>query len=272
MYKQVLSLKKNITMKKVTIFSALALMAATVFVSCKKDDAPQQPAVNATVFAASGDINAKLTDYRNLLGSTLNTAPGATGGRREINWDAVPPSFTNVGNFPLDFFGSADPALANGRKRGFVLLGGSTFRVDSTDFADIDPSFAGMFDAFSPKKLFAYMGNTVTQAVFKVPGTNTEASVKGFGVIFSGVDNDKSTYIEYFNGDKSLGVYYAPVRAAGSSFSFLGVHFPDEKVTKVKITVGSATLNSGTKDVTAGGSADLVVMDDFLYSEPVSLQ
>jgi hypothetical protein len=258
-------------MKKATMFSVLILMAATILVSCKKDDAPQQPAVRADVFVASGDINAKLTEYRNRLGATLNTAPGAVGGRREINWDAVPPSFTNVQNFPLDFFGSADPALPNGRKRGFVLLGGANFRVDSTDFADISTDFPGMFDAFSPKKLFAYTTNVVTQAVFKVPGTATDASVKGFGVIFSGVDNDKSTYIEYFNGDKSLGIYYAPVRSAGSSFSFLGVHFPDEKVTKVKITVGNATLSSGTKDVTAGGSADLVVMDDFLYDEPVSL-
>jgi hypothetical protein len=257
-------------MKKVTIVSALALLVATLFTSCKKDEAVQEPVVKANVFTANGDIAAKLTDFRNQLGTTLNTAPGATGGRREINWDAVPASFTNVNNFPLDFFGSADPALANGRKRGFVLLGGANFRVDSTDFVDLDASFGAQFDAFSPKKLFAYTTNVVTQAVFKVPGTNNDATIKGFGVIFSGVDNDKSTYIEYFNGDKSLGIYYAPVRGGSTSFSLLGVYFPDEKVTKVKITVGNATLASGTRDVSVGGTADLVVMDDFLYDEPIA--
>lgn len=248
--------------------SIIAAMTALVFASCKKEDTPTQPVVNATVITGNGDISSKLADYRNLLGATLNTAPGAVGGRREINWDAVPASFTNTGNFPLDFFGSFDPALANGRKRGFVLLGGTNFRVDSTDFADLDATYAGQFDAFSPKRLFAYTTNVVTQAVFKIPGTNTDAFVNGFGVIFSDVDNDKSTYIEYFNGEKSLGIYYAPVRAAGSGFSLLGVFFPDEKITKVKITVGNATLASGAKDVSDGGTADLVVMDDFLYDEP----
>ncbi len=258
-------------MKQSTKFFFLAAIAAAAFASCnKKDDQPAAPAVNATVLTASGDITAKLTEYRNLLGATLNTTPGATGGRREINWDAVPPSFTNAGNFPLDFFGSADPALAAGRKRGFVLLGGTNFRVDSTDFADLDASFAAQFDAFSPKRLFAYTTNTVTQAIFKVPGTTTDAHVKGFGVIFSDVDDAKSTSIEFFNGDKSLGVYYAPVRSGSSSFSLLGVYFPDDKVTKVKVTVGNATLSSGAKDISSGGTADLVVMDDFLYSEPAA--
>jgi hypothetical protein len=261
---------KHTKMKKVTILSVLALAATTLFTSCKKDDTVQEPAVKANLFTASGDINAKLTDFRNQLGTTLNTAPGATGGRREINWDAVPAALTNVNNFPLDFFGSADPALANGRKRGFVLLGGANFRVDSTDFIDLDASFGAQFDAFSPKKLFAYTTNVVTEAVFKVPGSTTDATIKGFGVIFSGVDNPQSTYIEYFNGSKSLGVYYAPVRAVGSSFSLLGVYFPDEKITKVKITVGSATLASGIRDISVGGTADLVVMDDFLYDEPVA--
>jgi hypothetical protein len=255
---------------KTKTLSLLAAMAALLIVSCKKDDTPTQPVVNATVVTANGDISSKLADLRTLLGATLNTAPGAVGGRREINWDAVPPSFTNAGNFPLDFFGSFDPALANGRKRGFVLLGGANFRVDSTDFTDLDASFANQFDAFSPKRLFAYTTNVVTQAVFKIPGSNTDASVKGFGVIFSDVDNDRSTYIEYFNGEKSLGVYYAPVRAAGSGFSLLGVFFPDERITKVKITVGNATLASGAKDVSDGGTADLVVMDDFLYTEPTA--
>ncbi len=257
-------------MKRTTKITALLAITILSAASCKKTATNEPPAVNATVVSASGDITAKLTTFRELLGATLNTTPGATGGRREINWDAVPPGFTNVNGFPLDFFASTDPALPNGRKRGFALLGGGNFRVDSTDFADLDASYAAQFDAFSPKKLFAYTTNVITQGIFKIPGSAADASVKGFGVIFSDVDLANSTYIEYFNGDKSLGVYYAPARTAGSGFSLLGVYFPDEKITKVKITVGNATLSAGVKDLSDGGTADLVTMDDFLYSEPVA--
>jgi hypothetical protein len=205
-----------------------------------------------------------------LAGDPLNTAPGVTGGRREVNWDAVPPAFTNSNNFPFDFFGSADPALGNGRKRGLILTNtGTSFRVDSTDFADIDPSYATQFEAFSKKRLFTYMGNTVTEVTFKVPGTNNVGFVKGFGVIFSDVDDANSTTVEYFAGTKSLGKYKTKVSAQG--FSFIGVSFPDDKVTSVKITSGNGLLATGVKDVSNGGTKDLVVMDDFLYDEPKQL-
>ena len=68
----------------------------------------------ALVFKASGDITASLTAFRDLLG-TLNTAPGANGGRREVNWDGVPADLTNNEKFPGNFFGAFDAGLPNGR-------------------------------------------------------------------------------------------------------------------------------------------------------------
>ncbi len=262
-------------MKK--LFQSLSFLAvATVMViSCSKNESAsgQQLPVNKTVISTAGDsgsIVAKLNEFRALAGDPLNNAPGAATGRREVTWDGVPANLTNNNNFPVDFFGSSDPTLGNGRKRGLITGPGTSFRVDSTDFSEIDPSYATQFEAFSPKRLFAYIGNNVTTVTFKVPGATTDAFVKSFAVIFSDVDVPNSSYVEYFNGDKSLGIYYAAVAPQG--FSLVGVGFPDEKITKVRITSGNGLLATGVKDVTNGGTKDLVVMDDFLYSEPQALQ
>jgi hypothetical protein len=257
----------------------LFVASAVLFTACDKNNndynPPTPPVVNAQVFQVASDSNGivnKLNEFRNTLGATLNAAPGAVGGRREVNWDGVPANLTNVNAFPFDFFGSADPNLANGRKRGLIMTNtGTSFRVDTTDFSEIDASYTDQFNRFSPKRLFAYIGNNVTECTFKVPGTATDASIKGFGVVFNDVDDANSTSIEFFNGSKSLGIYKAPVSASGQ-FSLLGVYFPDEKVTRVKITAGNGLLANGTKDISSGGTKDLVVMDDFLYDEPKVIQ
>jgi hypothetical protein len=257
---------------------AILLMAATaVITSCdKEDETYTPPQVTANVFSAASDsagIASKLNEFRNALGATLNSAPGAVGGRREVNWDAVPANFTNTNGFPPDFFGQSDPALPNGRKRGLLMTNtGTSFRVDSTDFSEIDATYSSDFNRFSPKRLFVYLGNTVTECTFKVPGTTTDAFIKGFGVIFNDVESAKSTSIEYFDeSNKSLGIYYAQP-ANNGQFSLLGVHFPDEKISKVKITSGNGLLAAGVKDISNGGTKDLVVMDDFLYDEPKAVQ
>jgi hypothetical protein len=265
-------------MKQLKQFTAILSAASLLVMSCKKDggygkDTSPKPQIESTVVTASGDLTTALTQFRSLLGDQLNTTPGPhTVGRREINWDGVPAAFTNNNNFPFDFFNNTDPAGPAGRKRGLVYANtGTSFRVDSTDFSDIDASYSTEFDAFSPKRTFAYIGNNVTEVSFKIPGTNNDATVKGFGVIFSDVDDANSTTIEFFNGTKSLGVFKAPVRTT-SSFSFLGVLFPKEKVTRARITAGNAVLSAGVKDVSNGGTKDLVVMDDFFYSEPQANQ
>lgn len=263
-------------MKIVNSVIAISIItAATFFISCKKNGSygSNPPNVNAIVKLAAGDSTAivpKLNEFRTLAGDPLNTAPGATSGRREVNWDAVPATFTNANNFPFDFFGASDTTLPDGRKRGLILTNtGTSFRVDSTNFSDIESSYANQFKIFSKKRLFAYIANNVTQVTFKIPGTSTDAFVKGFGVIFCDVDDASSTSVEYFNGTKSLGIYKATPAAQG--FSFVGVSFPDEKVTMVKITAGNGLLATGVKDISNGGTKDLVVMDDFIYDEPKQL-
>jgi hypothetical protein len=254
-------------------FFLLVTTSALFLFSCSKDDNKYQqppPTPQATVVKASGDLTAALAEFRHILGDSLNTVPGKTSGRREVNWEGVTATLNNNDAFPFDFFGGTDPALAAGRKRGLLYVNdGTTFRVDSSDFAGIDASYPAQFNAFSGKRTFSGANSHITQLSFQIAGQATTAVIKGFGVVFSDVDEATSTTLEFFSGTKSLGVFAAPV-AGANSFSFLGVHFPNELVTRVKVTAGNAKLAPGVKDMSDGGTKDLVVMDDFFYNEPVA--
>ena len=254
-------------------FLTILLTASLFIFSCKKDDdnyiEPQPDAPQATVVKASGDLTAALAQFRSILGDSLNAVPGKTSGRREVNWDGVTASLNNNDAFPFDFFNSVGDAFPNGRKRGLIYINdGTTFRVDSSDFAGIDASYAAQFNAFSGKRTFGGANSNVTEVAFQLAGQTTPAKINGLGVVFSDVDDANSTSLEFFNGTKSLGVFKAPV-AGANSFSFLGVYFPNDKVTRVMITAGNAKLAAGVKDISDGGTKDLVVMDDFFYNEPV---
>jgi hypothetical protein len=219
------------------------------------------------------DLQEQLNAFRSAIGGTLNTTPGAAGGRREINWDGVPEGLTNNNFFPGNFFAQTDPLIPNDRKQGVTLLSLFGFRVSDKDFSDIDPSYADAFEAFSPARTFMPVYGIFTELQFKVPGTNRRAYVESFGVVFSDVDGGNSATIELFTDhDKSLGVFMAHPQSGRGKFSFLGVRIPGAQITRVLIRSGQAPLGPGSKDISQGGMYDFVVMDDFLYSEPVELQ
>jgi hypothetical protein len=272
MTKKMNSFKKNFL--NLAMISSVVLLAS----SCDKNDdyvAPQQPQVVANVLKSAGDslgIVATVNQFRTILGD-LNTTPNQTSGRREVNWDGVPVTFTNNNTFPLDFFNSLDPNASNARKKGLLYLNtGSPLRVDSSNFIEIDADYVNEFIPFSKKKTIIAANSNISEVAFKVAATTTDAFIKGFGIIFSDVDDANSSSLEFFNGNKSLGVFKAPAKTATGPYSFLGVYFPNEKVTKVKITAGNAVLAAGVKDVSDNGNKDLVSYDDFLYDEPKQLQ
>jgi len=235
-----------------------------VIAGCKKEK-NEKPGPEAIVVSASGNISSKMDEFRALLGATLNTTPGQTSGRREINWDGVPDSFS-LKRIPSDFFNPLEAGAPAARQRGLVYSGSTDARVSSNAFSDLDPSNANEFVPFSGAKVFSAVSSNAWNVDFQVAGQSVAASIKGFGAVFSDVDLTTTT-IEYFSGPVSLGVFKVPVKTTGSH-SFLGVYFPHEKVTRVKITQGDAPVAAGVKDVSSGGTKDLVVMDDFLYDEP----
>lgn len=223
---------------------------------------------NFSVLATSGAGTAvadTLATFRTFLGDPANGANAGplAAGHRQINWDGVPGGVTNVDNFAGDFFNVNSP-------RGLVMsTNGTGFRVSDNDFSDVNPSYAAQFADFSPVRIFSPIGSNVLDIVFLVPGSQTPATVSGFGVVFSDVDLPDSTSVEYFdNNGQSLGRFFAPVQS-GSNHSFLGVNYNNGlRVARVRITSGAAAIGAGVNDVTAGGAFDLVVMDDFIYGEP----
>src|SRR6476469_7283687 len=249
-----------------TLFATLVLGACSDSSVTPTDPTPVNPL--ATVFSAVGDsatIAAKAAEFRVALGGGLNApnTPPQAGGRREINWDGVPAAVTNVDNFPSTFFN------VNSARGAVFTTPGSGFRVDSTDFAAVNTSLAGQFKFFSAKKTFAAVGSRFTDVHFFLVGQSQFAQVTGFGVIFSDVDRKGSTKISFYDvDDVLLGTFEAPARSGTHEFSFIAALFPTAVVSRVRITSGDAALSGAVTDVSAGGTNDLVVMDDFMYGEP----
>jgi hypothetical protein len=215
------------------------------------------------VFTATGEIAAPLAEFRTVLGEQLNGTPGPfTDGRREIKWDgaALP---TNVNTFPGDFFNTTVKAGA------IFSTDGIGFRTSDNDFSDINLAYADEFNAFSLPKTFMPIGSEEMTVSFRVPGTETPAATRGFGVVFSDVERQGAASIKLFDAEgRSLGQYHAPVRSDPAGFSFVGVVFESPIVAQVRITSGQRALGAGVQDLSDGGNLDLAVMDDYLYAEP----
>jgi hypothetical protein len=241
------------------------------------------------VFAGAGDITATVNAFRDALGTLNANTPGSqAGGRREINWDAVPAQFTNTNDFPVDFFNQP----VAGRARGAVFsTPGTGFRTSDNNFADVAPSFDGPFNFFSPIRTFMPVGSSRMSVEFFVPGSTAAALSTGFGVVFSDVDHLGSASIRFFDArGRNLGLFLAP--AAPGGLSFVGVVFPFGVVASVEIRSGNAAVvttgaalaglaheskrgHGGRGDDVHGDDddhgrgRDLVIMDDFIYGEPI---
>ena len=219
--------------------------------------------------ASPGDIQATVDSFRTSLGTlNPNTAGSFGSGRREINWDGVPDALSAPNALPANFFNSNSP-------RGAVFgTPGTGFQVSASaasgtpvEFGNLDATYPALFQTFSPQRLFTPLGSNVLDVSFFVPGSTAAALSRGFGAVFTDVDLQDTTSLAFFGAnDTPLGTYFVPQgTAASASLSFLGVDFASDVVSRVRITSGNTVLGAGE-----AGGADLVVMDDFIYGEPVA--
>lgn len=248
-------------MKKLLLRCA-GLLAFSFLLSCKKENDGQ---TDPEVFRASGDVTATLNAFKNSLGPA-NTLPGATGGRRDLTWDGVPDTALNK-PLPKNFFNPVEDGALPALQRG-LLYGEGDFEVSATGFSHLNNAAAAEFTPFSGNKVFTNTSDFAWPLSFQVAGQDKAASVSAFGMVFSDVDAEGSTTLEFFDGATSLGTFAVPAKSNG--FSFLGVRFSSASITKVQVR-HQGRLADGGKDLSQGGTVDLVVMDDVVYSEPVAL-
>ncbi|MDZ4781751.1 MAG: PEP-CTERM sorting domain-containing protein [Planctomycetia bacterium] len=256
--------------------------------------ATRAPAQN--VFSAVGqnaiDIQTGLDAFRADLGP-IQAGPSTGLGpnnRREVNWDGVPDAFSSGGAnaFPGDFFNLATGNAA-GRIRGIQFTTSGTFEVSAdsdsdgdgnpgpveTLFANRHPDNDEDFAAFSAERIFGLNGTNLLDVTFSLPGSpDVAALVRGFGAVFTDVEEDGTTKLEFFDLDDNLlateNVPAFPLDGAADtfkSFSFLGLSFDDAVVSRIRITNGSLDLSL----VSFGAGNDAVAMDDFIYGEPIAV-
>lgn len=222
------------------------------------------------VFEAAAPNAAGITSTRDAFrtavgGGTAADANGSFGGlRREINWDGVPDARSDPNLLPANFFNTNSP-------RGVVFsTPGSGFLVSASAGLPTPTlfGFANDFATFSAQRLFTAVGSNVTDVSFFVPGTATAATTTAFGVIFTDVEAAGLTGLEFFDVAGSL-IFSRSVQVAGNQgLSFLGATVSGGSIARVRITAGRNTILAN--GVLGNPNDDVVVMDDFLFAEPLA--
>jgi hypothetical protein len=227
------------------------------------------------VFSVGGDgtpasIQAQVDAFRAALGNPNNANnPGPLGGgRREINWDGGGATTAASSGATLTAFQNTRGATFTTPGTGFLQT-----PLNVSEFTSINPAYATTFSAFSPQRIFTPVGSNITDVTFSLPGTGgaTPATVGAFGAIFSDVDLATTSRIEFFNlGGGSIFSLNAPQDTpVDGGLSFVGARAnAGERIARVRITTGNGPL--GPTD-TNGNPAEVVVMDDVFYSEPVAV-
>lgn len=233
--------------------------------------------VNAApiVFSGTGADTAELTplvqDFRDTLGVNNGNAPVNAGpdGFRSINWDAAPDAVSDPNAFPGDFFNADFAPRARGIE--FKETGDTTgFLLSSTEASGQPTAFGfeRFLPTFSPERLFSPIGGTTFDVFFYDPANPTQqATTKGLGVVFSGLDFDDTASMSFFDIAGNLLFEQFAQGNDDDDLSFLGAIFDEPEVAYVSIAGGNRFLEGNGSF--GGGIGDGFVMDDFIFGEPI---
>ncbi len=236
----------------ISVFTCVgALPASAAFLTFEASN-PYDFTFNRMIFLSTVD------NFRAVVGGGSFAGPnGSFGGlRREINWDGVPGAFSDPNPLPANFFNSFST-------RGVQFsTPGTGFRV-SANAGDGPPILFGESEnlqTFSSQKLFTIVGSPVMDINFFMPGSSFPATTSAFGVVFVDAEDANQTKVEFFDPAGTLIFSHFALSGANRGLTFLGaVGNAGERISRVRITASDfLDLNS-----------DLVVMDDFIYAEPI---
>ncbi len=226
------------------------------------------------VFSANADTPEELKPtvdaFRSALGDNNGNAPeiGDPNGHRSINWDAAPDFISDPNPFPGDFFNFNAAPRARGIE--FTPTGDTTgFELSSTE-ASGEPVAFGLpnsFVPFSDERLFRPVNGTTFQVDFFDPANNEDpALTRGLGVVFNNVFRNTSTSMTFFNQEDEV-IFQRSAEAGGfGSLSFLGAIFDDPIIAYAQFDVGDFALDLAAATI----NQNFVVMDDFIFGEPIS--
>lgn len=221
-------------------------------------------------FEAAGADSAAISPTRDAFrlavgGGNLAGANGSFGGlRREINWDGVPSGFADPNSLPGNFFNVNSP-------RGVIFSTPGTGFLVSANAGEVSAVLFGFpldFQTFSAQRLFTAVNSNIIDVNFFVPGTATAATTSAFGLIFTDVEVAGGSKLEFFDENNFLLYSRNALATVNQGLTFLGaVANAGERISLVRITSGGNTINSN--GVLGNPNDDVVVMDDFLYAEPI---
>jgi hypothetical protein len=130
--------------------------------------------------------------------------------------------------------------------------------------------FSTDFQVFSAQKLFTAVNSNITDVQFFLPGTSTATTTSAFGLVFVDVEVANATQLDFFDLQNNLIFSRNALVGGNQGLSFVGgVANAGETIARVRITSGANTLVSS--GVLGNTIDDIVVMDDFLYAEPLAI-
>jgi hypothetical protein len=200
-------------------------------------------------------------------GSDNGTTPGEHGtGFRHVTWNGIAVDGSDPGSTVI--VPGHVVAVSRGRLQPWGVELGPAVAVADDGFASVNSN--ADFSAISPDNMWAPFNSDTTALQIVDPAapasTPVPALTRGLGVVFLNVETAGTT-IQYYNGDTLLGQASAPQGRT----SFVGLLFGEPVITRVVITLGTATIfDFDGSTATAGGQdpTGLVAAQDVVLAEP----